>query len=293
MEGFCFIKGQWMALKEASLSICDLGVIRGYGVFDYVRTYHRRPFHLWDHFLRFKRSADILELSLSYSFEEIETLVEEILDKTPFPEVGLKLLLTGGQSGDQFSLENAPTFCLMAYPPSPFPTLYYHEGIAVCTTRHLRPLPQAKSTCYLTALTAMQEAKRRSAVDVFYVNSYNHILEALTSNIFVVKKQKLITPISNEILPGITREVVRKCAHPDIEVETSSLSLLEMETWDEVFITSTTREIMPVVRIDGKPIGDGKVGPLSKEMLRRFRAYTETLEWAPLWNAGFLKLKSK
>ncbi|MGH2639859.1 MAG: aminotransferase class IV, partial [Rhabdochlamydiaceae bacterium] len=238
--------------------------------------------------VRLKRSADLLELSLPYSFQEIEAIIEEILGKTKFPETSLKLILTGGRSSNQFTLEGAPTFCVMAYPHKPFPIRQFKEGIAVCTTRHLRPFPQAKSTCYLTALAAMKQAKLQGADDVLYVNGHNEILEALTSNIFVVKQGKLITPLSDEILPGITREVLRRCAAPDIEVEIASLPFSELKSWDEVFMTSSSREVMPVVSIDNKPIGNGKVGPMSLEMLRRFKAYTETEDWTPFDNLNNL-----
>lgn len=283
MKGLCFINDQWVELKDTTIPISDLGIVRGYGVFDYLRTYGGRPFHVQDHLIRFKRSAEILDLSIPYTFPEIETIIEEILEKTQFSETSLKLILTGGRSSDQFTLENAPTFCIMTYPHKPFPMRQLKEGITVCTTRLVRPLPQAKSTCYLTALAAMKQAKLQGAEDALYVNGQNEILEALTSNIFVVKQGRLITPISDEILPGITREVLRRCAAPDIEVKIAPLPLSEMESWDEVFITSSRREVMPLVAIDGKSIREGKVGPMTLEMSRRFQAYTETKEWAPLW----------
>jgi branched-chain amino acid aminotransferase len=279
MEGLCFLNKEWVELDSASIPISDLGLVRGYGVFDYLRTYNGRPFHLLDHLTRLERSAEILDLTLPMTFQEIEAVVEEILRRTGFSETSIKLILTGGQSSDQFTYEDSPTFCVMAYPFKPFPNKYYEEGVAVCTTRALRSFPQAKSTCYLTAMAAMKKAKLAGAQDALYVNQQNEVLEALTGNIFVVKKGRLITPLSEEILYGITREVVRRCAEPDIEVEIAPLPLSEVESWDEAFITSTSREVMPVVSMDGRPIGEGKIGAVTKEMHERFKTYTNAENW--------------
>ncbi len=288
MEGLCFLNQQWVELECASIPISDLGTMRGYGVFDYLRTYGGKPFHLLDHLVRLERSAEILDLKLPLTFQEIEAIIVEILKRTGFSETSIKLILTGGQSSDQFTYENAPTFCVMAYPYKPFPNKFYDEGVAVCTTTALRSFPQAKSTCYLTAMAAMKKARLIGAQDALYVNQQNEVLEALTGNIFVVKEGRLITPMSEEILSGITREVVRRCAEPDIEVEIAALPLSELESWDEVFITSTSREVMPVISIDGKSIRDGKIGELTKEMQARFKAYTKGEKWPPFCHINSL-----
>ena len=285
MQGLCFLNGSWISLDQATISITDLAVIRGYGAFDYLRTYRGLPFHLEDHLIRLKKSADTLGLSLPYSFEEIEEMINEGLEKTSYPETAIKLLLTGGVSEDQFNLAKSPTFCMMVYPLKLTPLKQYQKGIQVITTRNCRPMPQVKSTCYLPALAAFQKAQELGADDALYINQNDEILEGLTSNIFVVQKSRLITPHSEEILVGITREIVKRCAASDIPFEHAKLPVSDLPNWDEAFLTSSNREIMPIVAIDGTPIGDGTVGPMTKEIQRRFKAYTQEPGWLPLWTS--------
>ncbi|MGR3973118.1 MAG: aminotransferase class IV [Candidatus Rhabdochlamydia sp.] len=274
-EGLCFFNDQWILLSEAKLPLTDLSITRGYAIFDYLRTYHRRPFHLADHLQRLKKSADQVHLTLPYSFEHITALIHEGIAQTSFAEVSIKILLTAGGSQDHFFPENCPQFCIIMMPLPSVNPAHKEQGIHVITTRLLRVLPQVKSTCYLSALIALHQVKKHQVDDAVYVNAQEEILEGLTSNIFAVRQGCLITPESLEILPGITREIVKQCALPDIPVKIEPLPLAHFKDWDEMFITSSTKEVMPIVTFDHAPIGKGKVGPYTQEMIRRFHLYTQ------------------
>ncbi|MGR3912415.1 MAG: aminotransferase class IV [Candidatus Rhabdochlamydia sp.] len=277
LDGLCFLNDEWLLLSKATLPLSDLSIIRGYAVFDYLRTYQRVPFHLNDHLNRLKKSADHVYLTLPYSLEHIASLIHEGIAKSPFPEVAVKILLTAGQSEDYLSPFSHPSFCILFTPLASFASECLEKGIKVITTRVLRPLPQVKSTCYLQALMALQKAKLEQADDALYVNAKEEVLEGLTSNIFVVSGGCLITPESPEILPGITRDIVKRCAGPDISVKTEPLPLAHFSDWDEMFMTSSTREVMPIVAIDHQLIGSGKPGPYTREMMRRFNLYTKKI----------------
>ena len=278
-----YLNGQYVKEEDAKISILDLAVLRGLGVFDYLRTYSGRPFHLWDHLQRLKYSAEHVGLTLPNSLSEIQEIVHRVQKLNSLSEASIKLLITGGISADQFTPHSCSNLIVFAYPLSSYPQHFFSEGIKVITTRLHRSLPTSKTTQYIPAIVSMQRGKSENAQEVLYLNARDEILEATTSNFFAFKNDLLYTCCSDEVLIGITREVVLKLSSSHFPIEKRALSYAEIPEMQEAFITASNKEVMPVTQIDGMRIGNGKVGPRTQQIMKLFRTYTESSDW-PLLN---------
>ncbi len=283
-----FINGSYVAKEDATLSVLDLSVLRGFGVFDYLRTYRKKPFHLWDHLLRLRYSAEQLGLQLPYSLEEIEQIIERVLELTNLPESSLKIILTGGVSPDQFTPQK-PSLIIFAYPLSAYPTHFYTNGIKVITTPLSRCLPTSKTIQYIPAIVALKKGREQNAQEALYLSPSGKILEATTSNFFGFKNGVLHTCCSDEVLAGITREALLKLLSNYFPISHEAISCQEIPLLEEAFITASNKEIMPVNQIDDYLINWGVVGPKTQKIMAVFRAYTEQDIW-PMLNIERYKL---
>lgn len=277
-----YINGAYVNDEEAKISVLDLGLIRGYGVFDFLRTYQGRPFHLLDHLLRLKFSAEEIGLTLPYSIEKIEEIIEMLLQKNGYAESNIKILITGGTSEDQFLPQEKATLCILVYPLKPYPQEFYEKGIPVVTTHLSRSLPMVKSVQYTPAIMALQGGRPQNAKEALYINAKGEILEATTSNFFGFKDGVLYTCESDEILLGITREVILHLAKGLFPVTLKSIHKDEIGALEEAFVSSSSREIMPVTYIDGRPIGNAQVGKNTQKLSLLFKEYTQSPSWKPL-----------
>lgn len=262
-------------MLEATVPLFDLGVVRGYGVFDYLRTYNRVPFHLKKHLSRFVASAKSIGLFVPNTMSEMEAIITVMISKVPADELSIKLIVTGGCSEDQLTFENAPTLAIAVYPFSPLVTQpEYARGFSLMTTKHQRIFPESKTLVYLPAILALQEAKRLGFDDALYMNASNHLLESTTSNLFAFKGSKLYTP-NKEILFGITREVIITIAKKHFQVCEEPISYAELDSIDEIFLTSSNKEMVPVIAVDKHRIGTGQPGEKTKFLTKKFTAYTQ------------------
>lgn len=264
-------------MTGASIPLFDLGVVRGYGVFDYLRTYNRVPFHLHKHLSRFILSAKSIGLCVPKTLSEIEVLITDMMTRVVADELSIKLILTGGISEDQLTFENEPTLAIAVYPFAPLVTQEeYARGFSVMITKQERILPESKTLVYLPAILALQEAKKLGFDDALYMNKSNHLLESTTSNLFAFKEGKLYTP-NQEILNGITREVILSIAKKHFEVYEAPILYNELDSIDEIFLTSSNKEIVPVVAVNKHQIGTGLPGKKTKFLMKEFAAYTQSI----------------
>ena len=264
--------------KEALVSLLDLGLLRGYGVFDYLRTYARRPFHLQEHLERLAFSCKEVSLPLPYSLQHIEEILLELIARSEMSslELGLKILITGGVSEDSLRSSKQTSFFAWSLPLTLQDHSLYDKGIIVYTTRAQRILPHCKTTHYLEAILTLQ--KHPHASEVLYINAQDEIQEGATSNFFAIKQGTLITPPARGILLGITREVLLHIAPLPIEIRPIHYS--ELSTIDEAFVSSSTKELLPISYIDDKPIGSGLTGPITKNLMQHFQSYTKQEHWS-------------
>lgn len=269
-----YVDGRWLYPNEATISLNDVAVLRGYSAFEALRTYDRRPFHLHDHVERLYHSAALIELHLPYARKFIDDLVYEVIERNPYRHAAVRLLVTGGESEDGVLPADKPVLAVMITPLVERDMERFAKGVKLITSYLQRSMPEAKTSNYVAAIRALKEAARRDASDALFVNEHDHVLEGTRSNFFVFRGDTLVTP-GVGVLPGVTRKVVLDLAEGRFPIEERPILLSELPEVDEAFITSSSKEITPVVRIDDVVIGDGKPGSRTYELEQRFIAMIE------------------
>jgi branched-chain amino acid aminotransferase len=275
------IDGRIVSPEQAVVSVFDRGFLYGDSVFESWRTYGGVPFALGDHLTRLERSAARVLIALPVS---LASLREEILSAVAShgsAESYVRLTLTRGVGralGLDPELAERPLRVVFVSTLSPPPAELYERGIAAITYRAERPsdapaVADAKIGNYLLAVLAMRAARAQGAAEALLEDASGHILEGSTSNVFAVIAGKLVTaPETAAILPGITRaHALALASELGLAIELYSPLKSELLRADEVFISSSIRELVPVVSIDGQRVGPGEPGPITRELLRRFR----------------------
>jgi branched-chain amino acid aminotransferase len=264
-----YVDGRWVHPDEATISINDIGLLRAYSVFESLRTYDRRPFHLDEHLNRLYHSAELIELDIPWSREQIAAVVREVIERNPYRHASIRILVTGGVSGDGILPSGNPTLAVLITPLPERDMERFARGYKLITTRLLRVAPEAKTTSYVAAVRALKEAARQGAEDALFVNEQGHVLESTRSNFFIFKGDTLVTP-REEVLIGITRNAVLELARGRFPVKERPILLEELAQADEAFVTASSKEIVPVVQIDDLVIGSGKPGRRTTELEQRF-----------------------
>jgi branched-chain amino acid aminotransferase len=272
-QPICYLNGNYVPFDQACLPLHDLGIVRGYGVFDFLRTYKGVPFKLREHIQRLQNSAKLIGLSLPWSTEEIEAIAQDTLGRNNLPEANIRIVVTGGSSADFITPLGQPSLMVIVTPVSEYPREYYEQGVKAITVKIERFLPTAKTLNYISAIGALQQAKLTNAVEALYVNQQGYVLEGTTTNFFVFRDFQLITP-KEGILNGITKEVVLELAKNQFEIVERPIYYSDLSSCDEAFITSSTKEILPVVQIDDLHISKGKPGENTQLLRELFHNYT-------------------
>jgi len=268
-DALWYVDGRWVHPHEATISINDTSVLRAYSVFESLRTYNRRPFHLDEHLTRLYRSAELIDLDIPYSRERIAAVVYEVIERNSYRHATIRILVTGGESEDGVLPTGNPLLLVLITPLGERDMQRFATGLKLITTHLQRIMPEAKTTNYIAAVRALKEAARHNANDALFVNEHGHVLEATRSNFFIFRADTLITPRQG-ILIGVTRNVVLDLARDRFPIEERPIVLEELPRADEAFITSSSKEILPVVQIDDLVIGNGKPGPRTYELEQRF-----------------------
>ncbi len=271
--GIYNIDGVFVPAEQAVLPIGDLAVLRGYGVFDFLRTYRGRPFALDAHIRRLQNSARLINLSCPWSLEEIRERVEQTLARNDYDEANIRLLITGGDSDDSITPGARPRLLILVTPLKNFPRSWYSDGVKIVTVDRTRYIPGAKSIDYIRAIMSLNQAKQEDAIEAIYVDADGRVLEGTTSNIFAVFAGTLRTP-PEDILPGVTRDVLLSVAASQFPTELRTISREELYHADEVFLTSSNKEVLPVRQVDDRLIGRGCPGPVTAALMQLFAAHT-------------------
>jgi len=270
MNEYCFLNGQIVPLSEAKVAVSDIGLLRGYGIYDGIAAFNGKPFRLADHWNRLISGAHILNLNVPITEEKAEKIIGEIIEKSGYgARANVRIILTGGKTlgGIEYDFEN-PTFYIMAEKWESLPSDFYKDGAKLVTYRHKRELAEYKTINYIRAVVLQNFRKEEKAVEILYTYD-GEVLECATSNIFIVKDKTLITPAEN-ILKGVTRKVILELADEKYKIEERIIEEEELKTADEVFITSSFKDIVPIVKIDDFEVGNGQVGEVTKELMREF-----------------------
>ncbi|WP_304516472.1 aminotransferase class IV [Cecembia rubra] len=264
MKAFCFAIDKVIPSHLASVHPMDIGLIRGYGIFDFFRTSHYQPLFLSDYLDRFIRSAAKTHLYLPYTKNELAQIIHDLIQRNDLEFGGIRMLLTGGVSDNHFTPTQGSLFIFCEDLDFPSPSKY-ESGVKLLSIEHVRAIADIKTTNYAFPVWHSAIWKKEGAEDVLY-HSNGIISESSRSNIFVIKNNKISTP-DKHILHGITRKRVLELA-PETEIK--ELSLKDVLDAEEVFMTSTTKKILPVTQIDDRKIGDGKIGPITGKLMEKF-----------------------
>ena len=270
-----YINGKFVDADSASVPARDLAILRGFGVFDYLRTYGGVPFQLGAHLRRLQRSADLIKLACPWDLEELGEIVLETLRRNSLEEAGIRLVVTGGDSPNAFMPGGDSRLLVMATALHSLPAAVYQRGAAVATVEQHRHLPEAKTINYIPGIMAQRRAQSRvpDAIDAIYCVD-GLVVEGTRSNIFIFKEGRWITP-DEGLLPGITRAEVIKLLGRDGHLELRAITLEEFYNADEIVLTSTTKEIVPIVLVDDVTIGVGAPGEYSRRLMRQWRDMTD------------------
>ena len=264
MNDYSIINGEFVLKNESKILISDLSVQRGYGIFDYFRTNSFGPIFLEDHLDRFFYSASQMNLEAGFSRKELQEMIFKLIEKNQIPDSGIRITLTGGYSEDGYSI--AKPNLLITQSPFSFNKENFNKGIRLITYQHQRQLPHVKTIDYLMAIYLQPFLKERNADDLLYFDN-NEIRECPRSNFFAVtEKDEVITP-AKKILKGITRKKI--LAFSEFKTKEVSILLDDLSTIKEAFITSTTKNILPVLEINGKPVGNGNPGAISQKIYKK------------------------
>jgi branched-chain amino acid aminotransferase len=275
MTDVFYVDGALTVGETAHLPVTDLMIMRGYGVFDFTRTYHRQPFHLREHIERLFASAHAIELDMPFTVEEIIAKVHEALALSTHPDCFIRILVTGGDGLDSITPSGQSRLTIVVTKAQDYALSDYQNGLKVITTTQSRYLAGVKTLGYISAVRAMKEAKQADAVEAIYVDSAGYVYEGTTTNIFIVSDGKIITPPLKNVLDGITRRIVFELSQPFFEVIEAPFKIDQLYGADEVFITSSTKEVMPITRVDDLLVGDGKVGAVSQKLITLFKALAQ------------------
>ncbi len=271
-----YINGQYLDDENALLNVTDMSLQRSYAVFDFFRTINGLPLFLNDHLDRFYASAAEMFLPVAIKREALKQVIHTMILQDGRPEIGIRITLTGGLSPDGYQ-PATPNLIIQSKPVVVASEANYAKSIRVLSRQHQRELPHIKTINYLMAVWLQPWLLAMGADDVLYCNN-GLVTETPRSNVFMVTTDnKLITPNQN-MLRGVTRKNVLQMAAQIMPVEERDISLEELSGAAEIFISSTTKRIMPVVALDGKLIGNGKPGQVTDQLYNLFRQLeTESL----------------
>ena len=281
MRGAVYVNGRITPAQEAVIPVYDHGFVYGEGVYETLRTYGRVPFLLDRHSGRLRASAARLALPVPFTDPELAGWIDRTVEAAAVPaEAYIRVLLTRGVGELTYDLDATPTpsLVIIVKPLDEPPAHVAEQGIRLSLVRILRNHPGSvdpiiKSNNLLNNAMAMQEAKRHGAEEALMCNYRGELSECSQSNFFLVRQGAVLTPpTAAGLLEGITRAFVFELGEAEgIPVRSETLLPADLASADEAFITSTTRELSPVVRIDDQVIGDGAPGPITRRLLAAFR----------------------
>ncbi|MGD9364728.1 MAG: aminotransferase class IV [Desulfobacteraceae bacterium] len=274
MANIYYVDGKYVPADQAVIPVDDLAIVRGIGVFDLLRTYNGKPYFLKEHVARLYHSAQEINLEMPWSQAEICSVVLETLDRNDLDEANARIIVTGGSSPDFMTPAGRPRLLVLVTPLPKLPEWWLTRGVKVITVQVKRNFPGAKSIDYLPAAVALRRAHAKDAIEAIYLDEQGHALEGTTSNVFMFMDDRLVTPGSH-ILSGITRKVVLSIARDHYPIEVRAVRREELLAAQEVFITGTNKGLVPVVQIDESIIGNGRPGPMTRNLMNLMEISTE------------------
>ena len=279
-EQVIYMNGEFVKKEDAKVSVYDHGFLYGDGVFEGIRSYNGNVFRLEEHLERLYDSAKSVMLEIPHTFEEMTQLVVETLRQNKLKDAYIRLVVSRGVGNlglDPFSCAK-PNVIVIAEPLSLFPKALYDSGIEIVSVASRRSRsdvlsPKVKSLNYMNNILVKIEASLAGVSEALMLNDQGYVAEGSADNIFIVRKNKLLTPPGYVgALEGITRNAIMEVAvEKGYQIEEGVFTRHDVYVADEVFLTGTAAEVIAVIKVDGRVIGDGKPGPVTNDLLEAFR----------------------
>ena len=275
-----YVAGRFIAMADATVSASDAGLLLGAGLFETLRTYGGRPFRLGTHLARLRASGETLRIFVEETDERVAEIVARLVDENGVPGARVRITATRGPLGAALDDDASPpaTLLVTAGPMTPYPAELYERGTTVVVSdirvNETDPTVYHKTTGYLANLLALRDAHRARAAEAVRFNSKGRLAEGAISNVFIVSGGRLITPpVEEGLLAGVTRAAVLEVAsEAGVAAEQRPVAAGEFLHADEVFLTNSIMEILPVGRIEATEVGDGRPGPVTKRLAEAYRA---------------------
>jgi branched-chain amino acid aminotransferase len=258
---YAFVNGDIMPIKKAQIGITDLGLLRGYGIFDFFRAINGKLIYLDSHLDRFERSMGFMQLESPFSRAELTENIIKIAALNQAPLLGLKLIATGGYSVDGYT-PTTPNILIMG---KPFTIPPFEKGIKLMLFDHVRDMAEVKTLNYSFPISQLMKLKAGGFDDVLYHRN-DSISESSRSNIFIVKNGVLITPKA-DILRGVTRNFLMQLAAHEMPVEERDVTVSEVLNADEIFLSGSSKRVQPVIQVNDKHYETGKFSRLLYDSL--------------------------
>ena len=275
-----YINGKYFSKEDAKISVYDHGLLYGDGVFEGMRTYSNKVFRLDEHIDRLYESARAILLTIPMSKQEMIDAVKKTVELSGLSDSYIRLVVTRGSGslGLDPNRTSDPQVIIIVDLIALYDRKYYDEGLKIITASTIRNHPAAlspriKSLNYLNNIMAKLEGLQAGCMEAIMLNHKGEVAECTGDNIFIVKRGQLLTPSADSgILEGITRNAILELANTlKIPARETTLTRHDLLVADECFLTGSAAEVIPVVSIVSRPIGDGKVGPTTKQLLIEFK----------------------
>ena len=276
-----YLNGEYLPLDKACVPVLDRGFIFGDGVYEVIPVYAGNAFRLQHHLQRLKNSMQAVRITNPHTDDEWNAIINEVVTRNNDGDQSIYLQITRGVAhrDHRFPGDATPTVFVMSNLFDPVPKQQLENGVNAITLDDIRwQYCSIKSIALLPNILLRQQAVEQGAAEAILLRN-GEVTEGAASNVFIVKDGVIITPPKTDcLLPGITRDLVVEQAHEHgLTVKEANIKQTELETADEIWLTSSTKEILPVTKLNGQPVGGGKPGPVWQQMYALYQAYKQAL----------------
>jgi branched-chain amino acid aminotransferase len=262
---FAYIHREIVPMEKAFLHVSDLSIQRGYGIFDFFKIQDGHPYFLDDYLDRFYNSAASMQLEVPHQRDELKNIIYSLIRKNNIPASGIKMILTGGYSTDGY--QPAEPNLIMTQHNLTLPGEdQIKKGVKIITHEFVRDFASAKTINYSTGIWLINKVKESQAVDVLY-HKHGITSEFPRCNFFIIRNDDTVVTPAHHVLRGITRKNILRLASRKYKVEEGVVTLDDIAAAKEAFLTSTTKRIVPIIKVNETVIGDGKPGVISLALL--------------------------
>jgi D-alanine transaminase len=276
-----YLNGEYLPLDEAKVSVLDRGFIFGDGVYEVIPAYGTKPLRFAHHMQRLQNSLDAIRIQNPLTNEQWLEIINKLISATDSQDQSVYLHVTRGVASrdHQFPDDSKPTVFVMSNVLHPVDSKLLEKGISAVTLDDIRwQHCNIKAIALLPNILLRQQAVDKDAKEAILIRD-GHMTEGAASNVFIVKDGVIKTPPKdNKLLPGITRDLVVELAHSHkMKIEETPITENEFLAADEIWLTSSTKEVLPVTQINAKQVGNGKPGPVWQDMFQKYQDYKESL----------------